>query len=221
MANLFSEEERDQKDAEYFERLNSLRKAAEVHRRTRMIMAPKMQPGKDLAEFCDELENTARKIVKEDGINAGLAFPTGVSLNSCAAHYTPDVGEIATFKQGDIISIDYGVHVNGHLVDCAFTLNTNPVYESLRMSTIDATNTALKIAGPDALISDISAAIEEVICSYEVKENNNNILQGNLRIIFKIGVNFFQLFLFKFKGCLSVNNKENISSVNYRVPKRS
>jgi len=31
-----------------------------------------------------------RKIVGADGLNAGIAFPTGVNVNHIAAHYTPN-----------------------------------------------------------------------------------------------------------------------------------
>ena len=32
-------------------------------------------------------------MINESGLDAGLAFPTGCSLNNCAAHYTPNAGD--------------------------------------------------------------------------------------------------------------------------------
>lgn len=46
-----------------------------------------------MIQICEELENTARRLVGEKGLEAGLAFPTGCSRNHCAAHYTPNAGD--------------------------------------------------------------------------------------------------------------------------------
>lgn len=43
----------------------------------------------------------------------GLAFPTGCSLNHCAAHYTPNAGDTTVLQADDVCKIDFGTHVNG------------------------------------------------------------------------------------------------------------
>ena len=45
----------------------------------------------------------------------GLAFPTGCSLNHCAAHYTPNAGDKTVLQYDDVCKIDFGTHVNGEL----------------------------------------------------------------------------------------------------------
>jgi methionyl aminopeptidase len=37
-----------------------------------------------------------RYLVGENGLSAGIAFPTGCSLNHVAAHYTPNSGDFTT-----------------------------------------------------------------------------------------------------------------------------
>ena len=37
-----------------------------------------------------------RYLVGENGLAAGIAFPTGCSLNHVAAHYTPNSGDFTT-----------------------------------------------------------------------------------------------------------------------------
>lgn len=32
-------------------------------------------------------------MIQENGLVSGLAFPTGCSINHCAAHYTPNAGD--------------------------------------------------------------------------------------------------------------------------------
>ena len=34
-----------------------------------------------------------RRLIEENGLDAGIAFPTGCSLNYVAAHYTPNGGD--------------------------------------------------------------------------------------------------------------------------------
>ena len=65
--------------------------------------------------FSEELEGTARKLIKENGLEAGLAFPTGVSLNHCAAHYTPNAGDTTVLQYDDVMKVDFGTHINGML----------------------------------------------------------------------------------------------------------
>ena len=45
----------------------------------------------------------------------GLAFPTGCSLNHCAAHYTPNAGDKTVLQYDDVCKIDFGTHVNGEV----------------------------------------------------------------------------------------------------------
>lgn len=66
-----------------------------------------------LLPFSEKLEDCSRKLIKENGLNAGLAFPTGCSLNNCAAHYTPNAGDPTVLQYDDICKIDFGTHISG------------------------------------------------------------------------------------------------------------
>jgi len=52
-------------------------------------------------------------MINEKGLEAGLAFPTGCSLNNCAAHYTPNAGDPTVLQYDDVCKIDFGTHING------------------------------------------------------------------------------------------------------------
>ena len=128
-----------------------------------------IKPGMTMIQICEELENTARKLVGEKGLDAGLAFPTGCSRNHCAAHYTPNAGDPTVLEYDDVVKIDFGTHIKGRIIDCAFTLAYNPKYQKLLDAVKDATNTGIKEAGIDVRLCDIGAAIQEVMESYEVE----------------------------------------------------
>jgi methionyl aminopeptidase len=46
-----------------------------------------------IMDICNEIEATNRKLIEASGLDAGIAFPTGASLNHCAAHWTPNLGD--------------------------------------------------------------------------------------------------------------------------------
>lgn len=69
----------------------------------------------------------------------------------------------------DVCKIDFGTHINGRIIDTAFTVAFNPTYDKLLEAVKDATNTGLREAGIDVRISDIGAAIQETMESYEVE----------------------------------------------------
>ncbi|GFQ95033.1 methionine aminopeptidase 2 [Trichonephila clavata] len=158
-----------------------IRQAAEAHRQTRQYMRKFIKPGMTMIEICEELEKTARALIAENGLEAGLAFPTGCSINNCAAHYTPNAGDPTVLSYDDVCKIDFGTHVNGRIIDCAFTLTYNPKYDKLLEAVREATNTGIKEAGIDVRLCDIGEAIQEVMESYEVELNGKTFPVKSIR----------------------------------------
>uniref|UniRef100_A0A182QLJ7 Methionine aminopeptidase 2 n=1 Tax=Anopheles farauti TaxID=69004 RepID=A0A182QLJ7_9DIPT len=165
----FTSEEKRALDRMHLDIYNELRQAAEAHRQTRQYMQKWIKPGMTMIEICEELENTARRLIGENGLEAGLAFPTGCSRNHCAAHYTPNAGDPTVLLYDDVTKIDFGTHIKGRIIDCAFTLSFNPKYDKLLEAVKEATETGIREAGIDVRLCDIGAAIQEVMESYEVE----------------------------------------------------
>mmetsp|Transcript_30158 Transcript_30158/g.72327 ORF Transcript_30158/g.72327 Transcript_30158/m.72327 type:complete len:480 (+) Transcript_30158:57-1496(+) len=146
-----------------------IRRAAECHRQVRRFAQSYIRPGMTMIEICQKLEAKTLELIEKDGLNCGWGFPTGCSLNHVAAHYTPNYGDKIVLTHDDVCKLDFGVQVNGRIIDSAFTIAFNPKYDNLIASTQDGTNTGLKEAGIDARFSEIGAAIQETIESYEVE----------------------------------------------------
>ncbi|KAJ3041127.1 Methionine aminopeptidase 2 [Rhizophlyctis rosea] len=153
------------------DRYNDLRRAAEVHRQVRQYAQKAIKPGMTMIEIADMIENGTRTLVEANGFEAGIGFPTGLSLNHVAAHYTPNAGDKTVLQYDDVMKVDFGVHVNGWIIDSAFTHTFNPMYDNLKAAVKDATNTGVREAGIDVRLSDIGAIIQEVMESYEVEIN--------------------------------------------------
>ncbi len=47
--------------------------------------------------------------------------------------------------KGDVMKVDFGVHVNGRIVDSAFTMNFEPTWDRLLEAVKDATNTGVRV----------------------------------------------------------------------------
>ncbi|KAF2127232.1 methionine aminopeptidase 2-like protein [Dothidotthia symphoricarpi CBS 119687] len=153
--------------------LTEYRKAAEIHRQVRQWAQKWIKPGMSLTEIAEGIEDSVRALTGHQGLEegdaqiAGMGFPTGLSINHCAAHYTPNAGNKMVLNYEDVMKVDFGVHVNGRILDSAFTLTFDPVYDNLVNACKDATNAGIKEAGIDVRMSDIGAAIQEVMESYE------------------------------------------------------
>lgn len=175
-ARVTGEEERERERAETVN-YDDLRRAAEAHRQTRKHIQQWIKPGMTTLEIVKELESTSKRLIDADGLQAGWAFPTGISINECAAHYTPNYSDtvIPKVTKDDITKIDFGLHVGGRLVDCAFTLAFDEKFDPLVQSTVDATNAGIKAAGVDARFEEVGAAIQEVIESFEITLNGKTI----------------------------------------------
>ena len=85
----------------------------------------------------DKLSITSSTTTTNNNItNTGLAFPIGLSVDSIVAHYTPFkmptshtsnlpyyLNPNTTLKECKLLKVDYGVQLNGYIIDAAFTLD--------------------------------------------------------------------------------------------------
>lgn len=156
--------------------LRDYRKAAEVHRQVRKHVQTIAKPGITMSNLAQEIEDGVRALVDHQGLEtgdalkAGMGFPTGLCLNNIAAHWTPNAGNKEVVLQSDdVLKVDFGVHVNGRIVDSAFTLAFNPTFDPLLEAVKATTNLGLKEAGVDARMDHLSEVMQEVMESYEVE----------------------------------------------------
>ncbi|KAL8486594.1 hypothetical protein ACS0TY_023327 [Phlomoides rotata] len=63
------------------------------------------------AEEIETLEDAVRKLISENGLHAGIAFPTGCSLYWVAAHWTPNSGDGNVLQYDDVMKLDFGTHI--------------------------------------------------------------------------------------------------------------
>ena len=142
-----------------------------VGKKTREYIKPNLTL-KEIVDFIEtEIKNETHFNINEPLIQ-GIGFPTGLSINNLAAHYTPNYNEQdIILKETDIIKIDYGVHFNGIIIDSAFTFSFNPNYQEFINISKNITNYATSLCGPDVILGEIGKDIEEYVNSKEIEIN--------------------------------------------------
>lgn len=163
-------------DRQQNNRWEDFRKGAEIHRRVRHKAQSSIKPGMTMIEIANLIEDSVRTYAGGNSVHtldAGVGFPTGLSLNHVAAHYTPNSGDRVVLAKDDIMKVDIGVHVNGRICDSAFTMSFSDDgrHDVIMTAVKEATNTGVKESGIDVRLNDIGAAIQEVMESYEMEEN--------------------------------------------------
>jgi methionyl aminopeptidase len=77
-----------------------------VHaRQVRAHIAGVAKPGVRMIDLCEQLEGCVRQLIEEKGLEAGIAFPTGCSLNYVAAHWTPNAGDQTVLQYDDVMKL--------------------------------------------------------------------------------------------------------------------
>lgn len=132
-----------------------------------------IRPGMLLVDLVDLVESTNRKLVQERGLQCGIGFPTGCSLNHIAAHFTPNTADRTVLGVDDVLKVDFGTQVGGHIIDCAWTVAFNEQFDPLLHAVKSATNAGIRAAGIDMQMDEIGAVIQEVMESHEVTINGH------------------------------------------------
>ena len=160
--------EENKEGGKKLDKIKSLEIGSLFHKKIRSVIRPFLKPGLKLSELANIIENTCTSLTKENGVYRGIGFPVGLSVNECAAHFTPSKSVDLTLDEDSVTKIDIGVEVNGWITDCAFTFAFNDKYKNLLDGVKEATNHGIKTIGIDQHIGEWGGGIKEIMDSYEV-----------------------------------------------------
>merc|ERR1712224_195058 len=69
------------------------------------------------------LEETGKVFKKEKEMKKGIGFPVCISVNHIVCHFSPLLSEAdVILKDGDLVKIDMGVHIDGFIGGLAHTV---------------------------------------------------------------------------------------------------
>ncbi len=136
------------------------RRAGKIASQVREEILPQIKVGARTFDLCEAAES---RIVELGG---GIAFPTNVSLNEVAAHYTSPEEDKTVIQDGDIVKLDIGVHIDGYIADTAISISFNPEFETLIEASREALNKALLLIRPKTNSKDLGKIIENTVRGY-------------------------------------------------------
>ncbi|MDH7509350.1 MAG: type II methionyl aminopeptidase [Methanomassiliicoccales archaeon] len=138
--------------------LQCLKKAGAIAGEARQLGLDLIDEGVRYLDLAVEVE----EFIKRRG--AKPAFPVNISVNEVAAHYTPSSDDDKRFKEGDIVKIDVGAHIDGYIGDTAATVEIKTrKQEKLIRAADEALRIALDIVCDGVSVSMIGGAIERTI----------------------------------------------------------
>ncbi len=133
----------------------------------------------DLVEFTEqEIKN----------LGGEIAFPCNISINEITAHYTSPSQDETVLKNGDLVKIDLGAHVDGYIADSAITVivggdaspNEMPLSEDgmqLQIKMIETVGQALENAistvRDGVTVGKIGEVVEETVIAQGLKPVSN------------------------------------------------
>ncbi len=121
-----------------------------------------IKPGVKLLEVAEFVENRIRELGAEP------AFPCNISINSDAAHFTPKANDERVFKEGDVVKLDIGAHIDGYIADTAVTIDLGD-HEDLVKASEDALKNAIEVVRAGVNTAEISEAIYNTITDFGFK----------------------------------------------------
>ena len=144
------------------------RKAGKIAAQARRFGAEQVKAGATFLEVAEKVEGFVRSKGAEP------AFPVNLALNEVAAHFTPAHNNKEVFQQGDIVKLDVGVHLDGHIGDTAITVEVGTRnWTDLLKAAREALQVAVELIGPGVPVRNIGAAIARSIEEYGYRPIEN------------------------------------------------
>ncbi|XP_071697434.1 ERBB-3 BINDING PROTEIN 1 [Rutidosis leptorrhynchoides] len=154
--------------------------AAEIVNKALQLVLSECKPEAKIVDICEKGDSYIReqtgsmyKNVKKK-IERGVAFPTCLSVNNTVCHYSPLASDTTVLKEGDILKIDMGCHIDGFIAVVGHThvLQQGPV-TGRAADVITAANTAaevaLRLVKPGKKNQEVTEAIQKVAAAYDCK----------------------------------------------------
>jgi methionyl aminopeptidase len=151
--------------ARYPPDLDRWREAARIAARARELGVSLAVPGARLAEVAEAVEG----FIRSKG--AQPAFPTNLSRNDQAAHFTPAPGDTTVLVEGDLLKVDVGAHLDGAIADTADTVEVGGThrFDHLIRAAREGRAAGIAQVRPGGRVDDVSRAVAQAIRARGVK----------------------------------------------------
>ena len=137
--------------------IENIIKAGEIAKKVKIYSKEIIKKDMLLLKIAEKIEDKIHELGGE------IAFPTNLSINEIAAHYTPSHND--KNKAHGLLKVDLGVHVDGYIADTAFSIDLENSQENKKI--IQASKQALenveKSINFKSTLSEVGKIIEDTI----------------------------------------------------------
>ncbi|CAG5113915.1 Oidioi.mRNA.OKI2018_I69.chr2.g8005.t1.cds [Oikopleura dioica] len=154
--------------------------AGEIANRVLALLIEKTKVGVSALEICkygDDLivQETDKIYKKEKDMTKGVAFPTQANVNHCICHYAPlsSVQKDVIMKDGDVVKLDLGVHVDGYIAVVAHTVILGDAKKGRAVDALLAAHycaeAALRLVRPGKENNEVTDVVSKISESYNCR----------------------------------------------------
>jgi methionine aminopeptidase len=120
--------------------VSKYRTAGEIASQALRAVSQHVRIGASIAGLClmgdAFIADATSRVFTRQKCERGIAMPTAVNINGHTSHYAPEEAD-AIIKEGDLIKIELGVHIDGYIAIAAHTV-------------VATTNGSEPVQGPNA-----------------------------------------------------------------------
>lgn len=140
---------------------HDFKKSGEISRKAREYAEEITKVGVSHLDLVEKIEKKIRDL------GGKPAFPIDISIDSVAAHQTPNVGDTKVLEKGQVVKVDIGAHINGCVTDTAVTVLLGNDWKELKKAADDALKAAIEQCIPGNKIRNVGKAIDAAITSHK------------------------------------------------------
>jgi curved DNA binding protein len=126
MSEYGSDHEREEESLSNPDVVTKYKAAAKITNAALAAVVEACKPGAKIVDLCDKgdslLNEGVGKEFKGKDIEKGIAVPTCISVNNCVGHCSPLNDCAVELKEGDLVKIDIGCHIDGYIAQAAHSL---------------------------------------------------------------------------------------------------
>jgi curved DNA binding protein len=171
-------EEAENPDCSVPEVVTKYTTAGDIANRCLAQVVAALVDGASVREICAmgdaAITEATAKVYKGKKVQKGIAFPTCISANNCCGHYSPladDTSAQATLRNGDLVKVDMGVHIDGFIALAAHThVVGGGAIDGRKADVIAACKAAgevvIRSVRPGNKNHDVTALIEKTVAAF-------------------------------------------------------
>ncbi|WFD19057.1 methionyl aminopeptidase [Malassezia caprae] len=164
--------------------LTKYKTAGDIAAQSIRTVVEAVQPGKTVLELMtlgdEAVEQGTGAVFKDKKMGKGLAFPTTISINQVVCNYAPlpsDDASKTALKEGDVVKIQLGAHIDGYPSVLAETVVVGASAEAPATGRVadvvkaahTAADVAIRLMRPGMLNHDIAKQIELSLKDFDVR----------------------------------------------------